>query len=80
MIVVCECGQHLRIRDLTKVAQIRCPTCKTMANDEAHRQAERNANIVLEIAAALFTKPGEWTEEEVRISRIFAVHDLVGRK
>ena len=79
MIVVCECGQHLRIRDLTKVAQIRCPTCKTMANDEAHRQAERNANIVLEIAAALFTKT-EWTDEEVRISRILAAHDLVGRK
>ena len=79
MIVVCECGQHLRIRDLTKVAQIRCPTCKAMATDEAHHQAERNANIVLEIAAALFTKT-EWTDEEVRISRILAAHDLVGRK
>jgi uncharacterized paraquat-inducible protein A len=76
MIVVCTCGQKLRIKQLKTIDEARCPKCRTMLGKEAHRQAERNSAIVLEIAAVLHAKPeSTWTKEEEVIARIFHAHE-----
>jgi len=57
MIVVCnQCGTHSRVRDLALAHRVRCATCKTMLGPEVQRQADRNAAIVLELAAFLLYK------------------------
>lgn len=76
MIVVCRCGQKSRIKTLTTVDRVRCASCKAQLAPEVHRQAKRNAAIVLEIAAVLFAKPeAKWTREEETIARILATHE-----
>ena len=79
MIVVCECGTRLRIKQLSRVDDTRCPTCKTMASKEAHRQAERNAAIILELASLMYSKD-TWTPEEEHIVHIMQTHELTGRR
>lgn len=80
MIMVCECGTRLRIKHLAQIDSVRCPSCKAMVGKEAHRQAERNANIVLDIAALLDSKDEKtWTAEEDAIAQIMGRHQL-GRK
>lgn len=74
MTVVCLCGAHLRIK-LASVTTSRCPKCKTMIGSEAERQATRNADIVLDIAARLYAKPeNTWTKEETEIAALIHFH------
>lgn len=76
MVVVCTCGARLRVKKLAHIDTSRCPKCRTMLGNEAHRQAERNANIVLEIANLLYVKPEKtWTREEEIIARILHAHE-----
>jgi hypothetical protein len=75
VIVVCNCGQKNRVKDLTKVDRLRCPQCKTLLGEEVNKQAARNAKIVLEIATLLFAKPEDtWTPEEEVVARIVHAH------
>jgi hypothetical protein len=81
MIVVCNCGQKSRIRDLSIVAKLRCAACKELLTTEAHRQAARNADVVLELTAMLMAKSdAQWTPEEEVIVRILQAHEQESRK
>lgn len=76
MIVVCKCGQKSRVKDFTATDRLRCGACKSMLTDVVVKQAARNANVVLEVAAYLLAKPiHEWTKEEETIARILHAHE-----
>lgn len=77
MIVVCTCGQKSRIKTLSHVDRLRCGSCKAQLAPEIHRQATRNAGIVLEVATVLYAKPeARWTHEEEVIARILHAHEV----
>ena len=80
MIVVCRCGVKSRIRDLATASRMRCATCKEMLGPEIHRQAARNANIVLEVAAVLADRIDKrivgTPEGEELIAQIIARHEV----
>ena len=77
MIIVCTCGVKSRCRNLEDANRIRCSACKAMLGPEIFRQAERNANIVLEIAAilAIKEKQGRLSGEEELLAQVFARHE-----
>jgi len=79
MIVVCTCGTKSRIRDLSLVHKTRCAHCKTMLGPEAHRQAERNAAIVLEVATLLWGKLKRLTPSDELIANVLARHQMGAR-
>lgn len=81
MIIVCTCGQRSRVRKLVDIDRIRCAKCKASLSEEAHRQAARNANIVLDIAAVLFSKnEQQWTSGETLIAGVMAKHERESRQ
>jgi hypothetical protein len=77
MIVVCACGQKSRIRDVTQAASVRCSKCKTMLQAQIQRQANRNAAIVLDVAAVLAHRmdTDELTREELTLAKILTQHE-----
>lgn len=77
MIVVCTCGQKSRVKQIEHSHKIRCGNCKQSLVDVTRRQAARNANIVLDVAAILANKldTGRITPEEELIAQIFAKHE-----
>lgn len=77
MIVVCKCGQKNRLKNLAAIDKLVCGKCKAQLAPEANRQAIRNANIVLELAAVLANKNERaWTKEEDVIARIVHAHEV----
>lgn len=77
MIVVCPCGQKSRCRNLEDANRIRCSACRAMLGPQIHRQAARNADIVLAVAALLAVKElqGRLTGEEELIANVLAHHE-----
>lgn len=80
MIVVCTCGQKNRLKNLANIDKLVCGKCKVRLAPEANRQAARNANVTLELAALLLSKPeATWTREEVIVARMLHAHELEAR-
>lgn len=82
MIVVCPCGQKNRLKNLAAIDKMVCGKCRGTLASEANRQAARNANAMLEIAAVLADKVngGVHTHEEELIAQIIARHEMESRK
>lgn len=78
MIVVCDCGQKSRIRKLVDAERTRCAACKTNLGFLIHRQAERNAAIVLEVASVLLENLDSQPAFEL-IAQVFARHQKEAR-
>ena len=78
MIIVCKCGVKSRVRDIANANRVQCSKCKTLLHDEANRQAARNADIVLEVAALLNFKDqqGLLSKEDELIGTILARHEV----
>ena len=74
MIVVCECGQKSRVKDLSLVNKLRCASCQLPLGPEVHRQAARNADIVLQLTASLEAKE-HWTFSESMVAFVIAHHE-----
>lgn len=79
MIVVCPCGQKNRVIVGRAWDNVRCGKCRTTLGEEARRQADRNADIVLDLAAMLLDKE-ELTKSERRIAEVLAHHQLKEQK
>lgn len=82
MIVVCSCGQKSRVRDVTKAHLLRCGGCKQMLQAEIQRQANRNAAIVLDLAAVVLDRVNKntITEPETIIAGIMSRHETESLK